>query len=59
MTTSNFWAYLSRLERNLSVFHVQWGVLALQVRSMHSLILLWVAGTKEEKVSAHVGGDAD
>lgn len=42
-----------------SVFHVQWGVLALQVCSMHSLILLWVAVTKEEKVSVHVGGDGD
>lgn len=42
-----------------SVFHVQWGVLALQVCSMHSLILLWVEGTKGEKVSVHVGGDGD
>lgn len=34
---------------------MQWGVLALQVRSMPSLILR--GGTKEEKVSAPVGGD--
>lgn len=59
MRTSKFEAYLSRLERNLSVFHVQWGVLKLQVCSMHSLVLLWVAGTKEEKASVHVGGDVD
>lgn len=56
MWTSKFRAYLSRPERNWSVFHVQWGVLALQVRSMHSLILLWVAGTKEENVWVCVGG---
>lgn len=59
MRTSKFRTYLSKLERNLSVFHVQWGVLALQVCSMLSLILLWVAGTKEEKVSVRVGGDGD
>lgn len=52
MRTSKFRAYLS-------VFHVQWGVLALQVRSMASLIPLWVGGTKEEKVSVHVGGHWD
>lgn len=47
------------VQRNLSVFHVQWGVLKLQVCSMHSMALLWVAGTKGETVSVHVGGDVD
>lgn len=46
-------------QRNLSVLHVQWGVLKLQVCSMHSMALLWVAGTKGETVSVHVGGEVD
>ena len=50
-------AYLSWLERNLSFFfHVQWGVLALLVPSMQSLILLWVAATMEEEMSVCVCG---
>lgn len=33
---------------------MQWGVLALLVPSMQSLILLWVAATMEEEVSVCV-----
>lgn len=47
--------YLSRLKRNLSVFRVQWGVLALRICSMRSIVLLWVAGTKEEKSECACG----
>lgn len=34
-----------------SGFHVQWSVLALQLRSMDPLIVLWVRGTMEEDAS--------
>lgn len=57
MRTSKFGAYLAMVEKEpISFFRVQWGVLALQVCSMPPLILLWVAGTKEEKVSVCVCG---
>lgn len=55
MRTSKFGGLpLMARKEPIVFFHVQWGVLALLVPSMQSLILLWVAATMEEEVSVCV-----